>query len=205
MKLISLYLTVILVLVSACKENKTKGKTSELDSISELYEEDGNQTPNIKTENKDSATFTSEDWASFENVLNQEFGRNIYNAFLPYEEAIDSCNLLDTISREGYLLLFDKLIKENDLMLLVSCHQMMEDESLNGFMELISAFTNIINAESNLAIKTKIAKSTRNIMRSKNVNPQLIVDEVTTTLGKHNFDKKICQATAILFIMSLIS
>jgi hypothetical protein len=205
MKLISLYLTVILVFVSACKENKTKGKTSELDSISELYEEDGSQTPKAKTENNDSATFTSEDWAAFENALNQEFGRNIYDAFLPYEDAIDSCNLLDTISKEGYLLLFDKLVKENDLMLLVSCHQLMEDESLNSFMELISAYTNIINAESNLVIKTKIAISTRNIMRSKNVNPQLIVDEVTTTLGKHNFDKKICQVTAILFIMSLIS
>lgn len=204
MKLLSI-LFLISLLFTACGDNKSSESKTSLDSIDNALEfnEAENDSRTIE-EKKDSAVFTTQNWERFEEALITQLPFDMYDAYLPYEKILDSCGLLDTVSGDGYISLLNKLIENNDLMLIGSCNQMLSDDELNNLMQLTAAFTNLINKDNSLAIRIALNNSTERVMRSKNVSPKLIVDEVLTTLGEHNFDKKICQATAILYIMNMV-
>jgi hypothetical protein len=197
-------LFLLIILFTACGAKKSNSSSlHEIDSIEDSYV-DTSVKFSVQDVEPDTANFTAKDWKDFEDALTDEFGESIYPTFLAYEKALDSCGLLDTAIGEGYLRLLDKLSNKNDLTLLSSCNNLLDDKTQDKLMLLISAFTNTINTSPRTQIKFTLQFQFNHLTQNKKAIAPNIVETIISALGRHDFDKKICQATALLFIMNMV-
>lgn len=204
----------LLLLVASCKNNsevKTLHKDSFLaalsDSLTELplIEEDTINTP------EESLTLTVLNDAAFdlfEKQLTKAYGDTIYEAFAPYEKALDSCGWLTDTGSGAFLTLFESMVKTNNLRLTDSCSNYMTDEEIFAFGNLVTSFVNTVNDVSSERDKQSVGfalgNSIKRVVRTKNFTPKLLIDEITGTLGKSHFNKRICRLAAVCYLVSMV-
>lgn len=204
----------LLLVFGACKNN-TEVKTIHKDSF--LTALSGSLTE-LPFEEEDTATnadellkhtvLTDAAFVLFEKQLTMAYGDTVYKAFAPYERALDSCGWLIDTGGKAYLVLFENIIKTNNLRLTDSCSNYMTDKEIFAFGNLISAFVNTVNSVASERDKQSVGfalgNSIKRVVRNKNFTAKLLVDEITETLGKPHFNKKICRIAAICYLMSMV-
>lgn len=210
---VSIAAVFLLLVFSACKNNtevntlhKDSFLTALSDSLTELsLEED---TASELIEPLTGPVLTDAAFALFEKQLTTAYGDTIYKAFIPYEKALDSCGWLTDTGSKAYLALFENIVKTNNLRLTDSCSNYMTDEEIFAFGNLISAFVNTVNSVASERDKQSVGfalgNSIKRVVRNKNFTAKLLMDEITDTLGKTHFDKKICRVAAVCYLMSMV-
>lgn len=205
----------LLLVFTACKNNtevKTSGNDNFLaalsDSLTELPLLDETDTANELEEALISPLLTNDAFTLFEKQLTKAYGDTIYKAYMPYERALDSCGWLTDTSGKAYLALFESIIKNNNLRLTDSCSNYMTDEEIFAFGNLVSAFVNTVNDVSSERDKQSVGfalgNSIKRVVRNKNFSAKLLINEITDTLGKPHFNKKICRVAAVCYLMSMV-
>lgn len=205
----------LLLVFTACKNNtevKTLGNDSFLaalsDSLTELPLLTETDTIDELEESITSPLLTDDAFTLFEKQLTKEYGDTIYKAFIPYERALDSCGWLADTSGKAYLALLESIIKTNNLRLTDSCSNYMTDEEIFAFGNLVSAFVNTVNDVSSERDKHSVGfalgNSIKRVVRNKNFSTKLLIDEITDTLGKPHFNKKICRIAAVCYLVSMV-